>query len=264
MRKIFFALFISALIVLVSFLYSLGSSENSSVSKFPEGSVNETVYFYLPWGDLGERLVENGVVSDGSYISDLGKDNGDVIPITEKDSKNSLNALWAFGLSNKSKILEDGPMTQYGNTGRFASTGGWTLSEGNSMNHYSKHEFIKLSEDQERLVARVSKNIFRPCCNNSTFFPDCNHGMAMLGLLQILASDGYNEDELYEAAFRANNLWFGSMYDSVVSYIKDYEGLDADSITPKLLVSKKYSSVSGYQNVLEKMNSQPSSSSCSV
>ena len=30
---------------------------------------------------------------------------------------------------------------------------------------------------------KIAKGIYRPCCNNSTYFPDCNHGMAMLGLL---------------------------------------------------------------------------------
>ena len=58
------------------------------------------------------------------------------------------------------------------------------------MNHYSMHRFIVLTPEQQALVEKVSKGIYRPCCGNSVYFPDCNHGMAMLGLLELMASQG--------------------------------------------------------------------------
>lgn len=262
MKKILIAVFISAFLILVSLMYQLGAEDKSDVSKVNEK--NNEVAFYLPWGDLGDNLVETGVIEDENYISDFVNNYNNEVAITSDNSKEALNALWAFGLSNKNNILESGPMTQYGSSGRFASTGGWTLSKGSSMNHYSEHDFVTLTKEQQDMVQKVSKNIFRPCCDNSTFFPDCNHGMAMLGLLEIFAAEGYTESELYDVAFKANNLWFGSMYDSVKSYLKEHEGLDNEDITSKLLVSKKYSSASGFQKVLEKVDSRPSSSSCSV
>ena len=121
-----------------------------------------------------------------------------------------LNMFWAFGLANKNEILEQGPMMdpQYGGAGKFASTGGWTLAVGDAMNHYSMHELITLTPEQQDLVERASKNIFRPCCGNSTYFPDCNHGMAMLGIFELLASQGKSEQELYDTAKTVNEIWF--------------------------------------------------------
>ena len=70
-----------------------------------------------------------------------------------------LNLLWALGLGNKNEILDNGPMTdkKYGGAGRFASTGGWTLAQGDAMNHYSMHRFIGLTLEQQALVEKVSK-----------------------------------------------------------------------------------------------------------
>ena len=97
---------------------------------------------------------------------------------------------------------------KYGGAGNFASTGGWTLAQGDVMNHYSMHSFITLTPEQQVLVEKISKEIFRPCCNNSTYFPDCNHGMAMLGLLELMASQGTSEAEMYKIAKEVNSYWF--------------------------------------------------------
>jgi hypothetical protein len=121
-----------------------------------------------------------------------------------------LNMLWAFGLANKNPILENGPMMDpsYGGAGNFASTGGWTLAKGDTMSHYSMHTLVTLSPAQQALVEKVAKNVYRPCCRNSTYFPDCNHGMAMLGLLELLAGEGATEEEMYKTAQDVNALWF--------------------------------------------------------
>jgi len=121
-----------------------------------------------------------------------------------------LNLLWSFGLANKNAILEKGPIMdpRYGGPQNMASVGGWTAAKGNVMDHYSMHELMMLTPDQQSLVEKVSKGVFRPCCKNSTYFPDCNHGMAMLGLLEILAAQGASEQELHAAAEKANSIWF--------------------------------------------------------
>ena len=64
------------------------------------------------------------------------------------------------------------------------------MAKGDAMEHYSKHALIALTAEEQDLVNRVSLNIYRPCCNNPTYFPDCNHGMAMLGLLELMAAQG--------------------------------------------------------------------------
>src|SRR3989344_7376730 len=101
---------------------------------------------------------------------------------------------------------------EYGGAGNFASTGGWTLAKGDAMDHYSAHPFIMLSREHQELVERVSKGIYRPCCNNSTHFPDCNHCMAMLGLLELMASQGVSEEDMWKAALAVNSYWFPDTY----------------------------------------------------
>ena len=59
---------------------------------------------------------------------------------------------------------------QYGGAGNFASTGGWTLSQGKAMDHWQTAA-CDLNPQQQALVDRVSLTIYRPCCNNSTHFP---------------------------------------------------------------------------------------------
>ena len=126
------------------------------------------------------------------------------------DELSMLNMFWAFGLANKNDILEKGPMMdpQYGGAENFASTGGWTLAQGKAMDHYSMHKLIVLTPEQQKRVDDVSKNIYRPCCGNSTYFPDCNHGMAMLGILELGASQGQSKQELYATAKSVNDVWF--------------------------------------------------------
>lgn len=138
---------------------------------------------------------------------------------------------------------------QYGGAGRFASTGGWTLAKDDAMNHYSKHKFVTLTYEQQKLVEQVSKNIYRPCCGNSTHFPDCNHGMAMLGFLEILASQGVGEKEMYSAALALNSYWFPDTYLTIAKYLstKGTSWKDAD---PKGILAADFSSASGYQKIL--------------
>ncbi len=182
------------------------------------------------WNDLGLRLVESGVIDREKFEKfysnrqDLNEemsrlldssDNGR-LKITGENSGMILNLLWALGLANKNEILEEGPMAdpQFGGPGVFASTGGWTLSRGDAMDHYSRHQFIALTPEQQALVEKASKNIYRPCCNNPAYFPDCNHGMAMLGLLELMASQGFSESQMYETAETVNSFWFPESYNN--------------------------------------------------
>ena len=186
--------------------------------------VEQQVVFALDWGEMGMSMMREGIV-DGDKMEKLHMTRGGLtasekemlygrnnenFQITPENSGMALHMLWAFGLANKNPILEKGPMMnpKYGGAGRFASTGGWTLGKGDAMDHYSMHSLATLTSGQQALVEKVAKNIFRPCCKNSTYFPDCNHGMAMLGLLELMASQGANEDEMNKKALEVNALWF--------------------------------------------------------
>lgn len=233
----------------------------------------------VEWGDLGAKLVSNGVIdasklealySQGAFtIEDknllLGQGNGK-LKITKENAGYLLNLLWALGLANKNPILDAGEMTNpsYGGAQNFASTGGWTISKGSPMDHYSRHAVIVLTPAQQKLVDDVSENIYRPCCDNPTHFPDCNHGMAMLGLLELMASQGKNEDEMYRAALTMNSYWFPSQYQTLVAYFAS-KGTSWKDISPKEVLSKEYSSASGYGRIAALMQPQQSgSASCSV
>jgi len=221
----------------------------------------------VTWGNLGVQMVQDGVIDEarfkqlyaerGGLPSDMNamltaSDNGKIV-INPQNSGMVLNLLWALGLGNKSQILENGPMQdlQYGGAGKFASTGGWTLAKGSTMNHYSAHALVPLTAEQEQLVERVAKNIYRPCCGNSTYFPDCNHGMAMLGLLELMASQGVAESQMYAAALAVNSYWFPGTYLTIAQYLKD-QGTDWKSVSPQEMLGAQYSSAQGYQQFLKK------------
>jgi hypothetical protein len=225
----------------------------------------------VKWGDMGMKMIEAGVIDKKEFenlyagrgglpliaINLLTDSNNDNLVITEENSGVMLNMLWAFGLGNKNSILENGPMMdpKYGGAGNFASTGGWTLAKGNAMDHYSMHKFVTLTEEQQSIVERVAKNIYRPCCDNSTYFPDCNHGMAMLGLLELMASQGVSEIDMYKFALQVNALWFPDQYQAIKTFFIS-QNIDWNIIDPKKILGSEYSSASGYQKVLSQIKPQ--------
>ena len=218
----------------------------------------------VKWGDIGVRMTETGVIDktkfENLYAGRGGLAESDKKLLTESNngnlvinSKNSgviLNMLWAFGLGNKNPILENGPMMDknYGGAGNFASTGGWTLAQGDAMSHYSMHAFITLTPEQQALVERVAKNIYRPCCGNSTYFPDCNHGMAMLGLLELMASQGVTEADMYKAALAVNSYWFPDTYETIKIYMKS-KGVEWKDVDPQEILGANYSSGQGFAQI---------------
>ncbi len=240
----------------------------------------EGVVLPVRFGDLGAKMVSAGVIdrdkfeqlylSQGKLDAEAkslldGKSNNN-LKITSENSGMILNLLWALGLATKNDILSSGEMAdpKYGarlpdgqGAENFASTGGWTLAKGDpstdsgqaTMEHYSRHQFVVLNPEEQALVERVSKNIYRPCCDNTTHFPDCNHGMAMLGLLELMASQGVGEDEMYRVALQVNSYWFPDNYLTIAKYL-DSKGVAWGSASPKEILGYAFSSGSGYRKIL--------------
>src|SRR3989338_4083566 len=136
----------------------------------------------------------------------------------------------------------------YGGAGNFASTAGWTLSVGGPMEHYSRHKFFDLTLEQQALVEKMSKGIYRPCCGNSTHFPDCTHGIAMLGLLELMASQGVSEEEMWKAALAVNTYWFPDTYLTIAAYKKN-KGVLWSDVNPQEILGANYSSAQGYARI---------------
>ncbi len=226
------------------------------------------------FNDLGPKMLKSGIIDINKFKSVYEKSNQPLTTEQEEiltigsnkkikvDRENSyflLNFFWAVGLNNKSKILDKGQMIEYDGikgAGNFASTGGWSLAKGNTMNYYSKNVLIPLTIEQEELVNEVASNIFRPCCNNSTAFPDCNHGMALLGVMQLMASNGATESEMYEAGKYFNAFWFPGNYYDLALYFKNKEKISFIDIDAKLLLSKDYSSATAAQNIKKWLTEQ--------
>jgi len=282
------SIIIGALIIGGAWVYSQSSGANPEtfnaeiIAKLGKNVLPEKgVVLSVKWGDLGKQLIENGTI-DQKKFEDLYNQRGDIDEETKKlltgtdngqlvinkDNANTLlNLLWAFGLGNKNPILEKGPMSdkKYGGAGKFASTGGWTLATRSSMDHYSQHTMVPLTAEQQALVEEVSKNIYRPCCGNSTYFPDCNHGMAMLGLLELMASQGVNEADMYKAALAVNSYWFPDTYLNIAQYFK-LQGIEWKKVVAKEVLGANFSSAAGYNNILKKIKpvEQQGSGSCGV
>ena len=201
--------------------------------------------------DIGPKLIELGVIDENKYSSPYLTRQYAPLEISSENSRDILNILWGFGLANKNEILETGPMAdpKYGGPEGFASTGGWTIGTNHPMSHYSKHDIVTLNAQQQKLVNSVSKRIFRPCCPNPAYFPDCNHGMAMLALIELMVSQGYSETEIYQAGLAFNSYWFGQTYMDLAYYFKTKENLDWKNVDPKRALSAEFSSAQGYQAI---------------
>jgi len=220
----------------------------------------------IKWGDLGKKMMEAGVIDEQKFLTLyenrggltkeeqelLYSENNEKLTINSRNAGFLLNLLWAFGLANKNPILEEGPMQKYGDASRFASTGGWTIAKGEAMDHYSRHPFVALTLKQQELVERTAKNIYRPCCGNSTYFPDCNHGMAMLALLELMAAQGVSEEEMYKTALIVNAFWFPDAYLTIEKYFGK-RGIGWQEIDPKTALGSAYSSAHGYRGILKEI-----------
>jgi hypothetical protein len=240
-------------------------SRPAQVSALEEAVLpSDGVILPVKWGDLGAKLISVGAIDVGKfeaiydqrgaftdeYKNLLHGQNDGKLKIAKENSGYLLNLFWALGLASKNEILENGEMANraYGGAGNFASTGGWTIAKGSPMDHYSKHRFFNLTAEQQAMVDKVSRGIYRPCCGNSTHFPDCNHGMAMLGLLELMASQGASEQDIWKAALAVNSYWFPDTYLTIATYMKN-KGVDWKDVRPQEMLGVDYSSASGYRRI---------------
>jgi len=285
------SIFLSAVILAGTWIYTAGpmtqiSPEGvdgkqpvvvQSISAIEE-AVLPSVGAVLPvvWGDLGTKLTSVGVIDEekfralykarnefsADYEKLLSGNNPDRLRITKENSAYLLNLFWALGLASKNPILDSGEMAnpKYGGPGGFASTGGWSLSEGSPMDHYSRHKFFNLNPQQQTLVDKISKGIYRPCCGNSTHFPDCNHGMAMLGFLELMASQGASEAEMWQGALTVNSYWFPGTYITIATYMEN-KGVSWDKVNPQEMLGFNYSSGQGYAKIASQVKAPASSAS---
>lgn len=255
----------------------LNSSENTlyntGVSETGNKLMDEVIAQVLPekgfqskiaLSDSVVRLAQNGVIDRDKFLAiyqDRGGlpdelknvlDNSSSKPIllTRENANYYVNLMWPLGLANYMSSNKESPVNGK-SLFNFASTGGWNLGkEENGGAYFNKFKIVELTPAEEALVTKIAQNTYRPCCNNSTFFQDCNHGSALLGLLQLGVSQGLTEDELYREALAFNSFWFPQNYIQTALYFKAAKDIDWDEVDPKVIMGKDFSAASGwYANV---------------
>lgn len=225
----------------------------------------------ISWGDLGPKLIEAGVIDQKKFeaavqLTDEQKkiltEGGDEkIKIDSSNSQFVVDLLWAIGLAQKSIVYEEGPLgKEYKNDqGGFASTGGWSLAKGDAIKYLNKFDLIPLTAEQQEKVGEIAKNVYRPCCGNSTWFPDCNHGMAALAAIELMVSQGMSDEEIYKEILKLNSFWFPNNYLVAAIYL-DRNGIPWDKVNAKEVLGSKYSSGKGAADIAKKVGPLPGSS----
>lgn len=182
----------------------------------------------------------------------LSEANNNPILLTAENSHIYLNLLWPLGLSNYMEGNKESPVNGK-NLFNFASTGGWTLGiSQNGGEYFNKLKIVDLTFEQEALAIKIAKNSYRPCCGNSAFFQDCNHGSALLGLLELGASQELSENELYKEALAFNSFWFPDTYMQTALYFKVMKSKNWNEVDPKIVLGKDFSSASGFRKNVNK------------
>lgn len=235
----------------------------------------------LPWagdtsrialGDCIVRCVAEGALDRNKYVALWGgaysipaawlalleRRVDEPIHLTTGNAANLVDLLWPVGLSNHIAANSKSPIVGP-DLDNFASTGGWTLGKGDSGGQYfDKFAIIDLTPAQEALAVRVAETTFRPCCDNSTFFQDCNHGSALFAVLQLGAAQGLDEDALYREALVFNSYWFPDTYVATALYLKAIQQVDWRSVDPRQIMGAAYSTASGwYQNIWQPLQAHP-------
>lgn len=212
----------------------------------------------ISFGDSIQKLIRAGALDPKKFRSS-SKDLPDwverlfIAPSTDSIRFNRNTApylvdlLWPLGLSTKAAFNEKSPINTLRIPG-FASTGGWTLGrERNGYVYFNKIEAVNLTTQQEAMVLDAVTKMFRPCCDNSTFFQDCNHGSALLGLMELAASQGATAARLYQIALVANSYWFPDEYAKTALYFSHFEARSWSDVAPEVVLGRDYSSLSGWR-----------------
>ncbi len=242
------------------------TAPNAQLSQQVQQEVLPTSGFQTPivLGKVIPEMVANGII-DVQKLQDLYKERGGIpqeemdlltkqsdkpLVITSKNQFWLVTFLWPLGLANKMIINNQSPLAGK-DLFNFASTGGWNLGQAkNGGSYFNQYSIIPLTTEQEEHIRTLAENIYRPCCNNSTFFQDCNHGSAALALIELGVAQGLSDQEIYKTVLHFNSFWFPQNYTEMGLYFKAVKHTDWNDVDPELALSKDYSSISGWsQNV---------------
>ena len=214
----------------------------------------------LVFGDVVPRMVSHGII-DMTKMEALYKERGGIPPelkqvltqptttplvFTGENANWLVNILWPIGLSNKMAINKRSPIVGK-DIGNLASTAGWQLGKAkNGASYFNRYELIPLTREQQQRVWRIATSTYRPCCDNSTFFQDCNHGSAALAVIQLGVSQRLSDGEIYRTLLAFNSFWFGPSYLETALYFNVVKEKNWSDLDPRVLLSRRYSTASGW------------------
>jgi len=88
----------------------------------------------------------------------------------------------------------------------------------------------------------------------------------MLGLLELMASQGASEQEMWKAALAVNSYWFPDTYLTIATYMKN-KSVEWKDVKPEEILGINYSSGSGYAKIVSQVSKpeqQQGGGGCSV
>ncbi len=238
------------------------------------------------WGDSIRKLIQAGALNV-SNLTIILNNSHQPLTFSEKEilngtysgyiQFNSTNTefiqlvLWGLGINDNNTIITKGAIinasvpyansinnnatlrqrlnqnvTPYWAASRyFASTGGYGPI---GKLQLGMLDIISLSSSEQVIADYTAENSYRPCCDNPTAFPDCNHGAAALGLIELLASQGANQGQIFSAVRYFNQYQFPQQYSEIAAYF-DSQRQNYSQVNSSKVMSYSFSSLSGYYAV---------------
>lgn len=220
-------------------------------------------------GDSPLKLVEHGIIDPDRFLALYHNElppeqrlllfwpSHRPINLMRENSNIYVNLLWPLGRANRLKANESSPVNNE-TLPMLAATAGWTLGQAeNGAACFNGYRILDLSERQEQLAASVAQRTYRPCCDNSTFLQDCNHGSALFGILQLGAAQGLGGAELFQEALTFNSFWFPSHYVQIALYLELIEKTGWADADPARIMGAEYSASSPSRHKLSQIAGTP-------
>ncbi len=204
----------------------------------------------VKWNGVVSKMVKTGALDPAKLESILAKRYGQQMKpewraiLAGENTNLSINndnavfmmyILWTLAKSNNNQILFNSPFVKY-----FKN---YNIGMGKSG--YGNMQLLSLTTEQQKKAKEVAENASRPCCNNTTAQPDCSHGYSALGLVELMASQNFTKQEMFNTFVKFNSFWFPETYIKNALYFKITEGKNWSDVNKELIAGKEYSSLGG-------------------
>ncbi|MEM0481175.1 MAG: hypothetical protein QXQ14_03295 [Candidatus Aenigmatarchaeota archaeon] len=221
----------------------------------PEGYESKAV-----WGNIVQDMIKAGILDKEKLRATLKQRYGqDLTPEMEEilntpnlnkririDKNNAVFMMYILGIiakHNNNSIIHNSPF-KIPDIFSEAGRDGW-----------GDVNLIKLTPEQQAIAEYVANNAYRPCCGQPTSRPDCTHGFSLLGLIYIMASQGFSKEEIFRDALYFNAHWFPRHYTLLALYFKVKENKDWKEVNPELALSAEYSTVIASRRIEQELRS---------